>query len=260
MTIVAESAATRAQVSSESSGAGRVALISGGSRGLGQVLVRRLLERDWRVATFSRGGNEFVSGETSDHKDFIWRALDLNDHPAMRQFTRDVHREFGRLDLLINNAAVLHQELFLTMSPNRVEAVLNGNLLSGIALIQAAARAMSGGDGGTIVNISSVNAIRGYRGTSVYGAAKAGLEGLTRSLARELGPMRIRVNCVTPGFFATELTAGVTDDNRERILRRTPLGRLATVDDIVEAVLFLASDEASFITGQTLVVDGGITC
>ena len=129
-----------------------------------------------------------------------------------------------------------------------------------LLLVQAAVRAMAGGPGGAIINISSVNAIRGYRGTSVYGAAKAGLEALTRSLARELGPMRIRVNCVSPGFFASQLTAEVGDAHRERILRHTPLGRLATVDDIADAVLFLASEKASFITGQTLVVDGGITC
>ena len=239
---------------------GRAALISGGSRGLGQELVRRLLDQGWQVATFSRRSNEFVSRAVAEFGNFRWCALDLADQAGVAQFVREMRREFGRLDLLVNNAAVLHQELLLTMPPGRVEAVLNGSLLAAVTLAQSAARAMAGTTGSCIVNISSVNAIRGYRGTSVYGAAKAGLESLTRSLARELGPMGIRVNCVTPGFFATELTATVTVENQQRILRRTPLRRLASVHDVANAVLFLASDEASFITGQTLVVDGGLTC
>ena len=248
-----------ARCAPESRGA-HCALISGGSRGLGRVLTQRLLEQGWRVATFSRNRNEFVSQTMADSHGFVWRALDLDDHAGVSRFARDVYREFGRLDLLVNNAAILQQGLLLTMPPSQVEAVLTSNLLSAVMLVQAAVRAMAGGPGGAIINISSVNAIRGYRGTSVYGAAKAGLEALTRSLARELGPMRIRVNCVSPGFFASQLTAEVGDAHRERILRHTPLGRLATVDDIADAVLFLASEKASFITGQTLVVDGGITC
>jgi 3-oxoacyl-[acyl-carrier protein] reductase len=241
-------------------GTDRTALISGGSRGLGRLLVHRLLASGWRVATFSRAPSEFVRQMSEEFGDFRWRAIDLNDQESVRRFTRQVQRDFGGLDLLINNAAVLRQELLLTMPASDVAAVLNGNLLSPVTLIQAAARAMTASGGGSIVNVSSVNAIRGYRGTSIYGAAKAGIEGLTRCLARELGPLGIRVNCVTPGFFASDLTAEVTEHNRARILRRTPLGRLATEEDIAGAVLFLASPEASFITGQTLVVDGGITC
>ena len=113
---------------------------------------------------------------------------------------------------------------------------------------------------GCIVNISSVHALRGHSGVAVYSATKAALDGLTRSLARELGPRRIRVNSVAPGYFDSDMTRKMADEQRKRIARRTPLGRLARIDEIANVVYFLTSDEASFITGQTLVVDGGITC
>ncbi|WP_249927935.1 SDR family NAD(P)-dependent oxidoreductase [Streptomyces flaveus] len=155
---------------------------------------------------------------------------------------------------------MLHQELFLTGAPARMNDLVGANLLAPMHLAQACARVMTRTGSGTIVNVSSINAIRGYRGVAVYAAAKAGLEGLGRALARELGPLGIRVNTVTPGFFDSDMTADVTSANREKIQHRTPLGRLGTVDEIAEAVLFLASPEARFITGHTLVIDGGITC
>ncbi|MFI8518805.1 SDR family NAD(P)-dependent oxidoreductase [Streptomyces sp. NPDC085481] len=238
-----------------------VAVVSGGSRGLGRVLVERLLADGWRVATFSRKPNEFTEATAGKHQDsFHWAAVDLTDTTAVRGFARDAGKRFGRIDLLVNNAGVLHQELFLTTAPKRMDDLVGANLLAPLHLAQACARFMMRDGDGTIVNISSINAIRGYRGVAVYAAAKAGLEGLGRALARELGPLGIRVNTLTPGFFDSEMTAEVTSQNREKIQRRTPLGRLGTVDEIADAVLFLASPRARFITGQTLVIDGGITC
>ncbi|MGW2097378.1 SDR family NAD(P)-dependent oxidoreductase [Streptomyces olivaceoviridis] len=238
-----------------------VAVVSGGSRGLGRVLVERLLADGRRVATFSRRPNEFTEAMAGKHPDsFHWAAADLTDFAGLREFARDSARRFGRIDLLVNNAGVLHQELFLTGAPARMNDLVGANLLAPMHLAQACARVMTRTGGGTIVNVSSINAIRGYRGVAVYAAAKAGLEGLGRALARELGPLGIRVNTVTPGFFDSDMTADVTSRNREKIQHRTPLGRLGTVDEIAEAVLFLASPEARFITGHTLVIDGGITC
>ncbi len=239
----------------------RVVLISGGSRGLGRELVEQLLGDGWRVATFSRSANEFVTDAIARHPDsFFWASVDLNDTAGVRTFAKQAIRHFGRVDLLINNAGVLRQGLFVTAPPVQIESIITCNLTSPLTLAHECARRMMVQGGGTIVNISSVNAVRGYRGVAVYSAAKAGLDGLTPSLAHELGPAGIRVNTVVPGFFDSDMTAGVTEEYRDRILRRTPIGRLGTVGDVAGAVRFLISPEADFITGQTLIIDGGITC
>jgi 3-oxoacyl-[acyl-carrier protein] reductase len=245
----------------DSSAPRRVAVVSGGSRGLGRVLVERLLADDWRVATFSRTGNDFTTATAEKHPEsFHWEAADLHEPGSMRAFTRSVTRRYGRVDLLVNNAGRLHQELFLTTTSKQIDSLVTNNLLSPIMLTQACARLMTRHGGGNIINVSSINAIRGYRGVSVYAAAKAGLDGFSRSLARELGTFNIRVNSIIPGFFDSEMTADVTLQNREKIQHRTPLGRLGTVDEIADAILFLTSPRAHFVTGQSLVIDGGITC
>lgn len=239
----------------------RVALVSGGSRGLGRILVERLLEDGWQVATFSRSYNDFISDtfESADGR-FLWKAADLTNLQQMRGFVRSVKDSFGRIDLLVNNAGILRQELLLTTPPAQIDRLIKANLTAPITLAQSCARTMSSQGSGLIVNVSSINAIRGYRGVSVYSAAKAGMDGLSRSLARELGEMGIRVNSVVPGFFDSDMTTEVTAENRERIERRTPLKRLGAADEIVDTILYLVSPAASFVTGQTLVVDGGITC
>lgn len=239
----------------------KVAVVSGGSRGLGRILVERLLKDDWRVATFSRSANSFISEMSSAAQDdFLWDAADLSAPETVSSFAKRAVKHFGQIDLLINNAGVLRQELFLTTPPDQISALITSNLVAPITLTQVCARAMTRQGGGVIVGVSSINAIRGFRGVAVYSAAKAGLDSFNRSLARELGPLNIRVNAVVPGFFDSDMTTGVTDENRQRILKRTPIGRLATAHDIAEVVLFLASPSASVITGQTIVVDGGITC
>jgi 3-oxoacyl-[acyl-carrier protein] reductase len=238
-----------------------VAVISGGSRGLGQLLAERLLGDGWRVATFSRAATAFTEDAARKWPDdFWWQTADLADPQSLTDFAAAAVSRFDRIDLLVNNAGALRQELFLTMSADRIASLIDVNLVGPLTLTRACARHMVRLGGGNVVNVSSINAIRGHRGVAVYSAAKAGLDGFSRSLARELGAFNIRVNSVVPGYFDSDMTSQVTAENTARITRRTPLGRVAEISEIADAALFLCSPESSFITGQTIVVDGGITC
>jgi 3-oxoacyl-[acyl-carrier protein] reductase len=243
--------------------AGRnVAVVTGGSRGLGAALVSGFLERGYVVATFSRTRTEFVEQRMreSGENNFIWSAVDASDQQALRKFVSDIADRLGRIDILVNNLGMAVEGVLPTMRTQEIVAAVEVNVTAALLLSQAGSRLMLRQRGGCIVNISSVNAIRGHAGVAVYSATKAALDGLTRSLAQELGPRSIRVNSVAPGYFESEMVKDMSDEQKQRIVRRTPLRRLASVEDIANAVYFLASEQASFITGQVLVVDGGITC
>jgi 3-oxoacyl-[acyl-carrier protein] reductase len=239
-----------------------VVLVSGGSKGLGAAISRDLLGRGFVVCTFSRSRTPFVSEAEAEHggSRFLFEELDIADHEAARSFVLKVARGFGRIDALINNAALLAEGVLPTMRRERVLGVIEINVSATIILTQLVSRVMLTRSSGNIINVTSVDGIRGYRGVSVYSASKAAIDGFTRSLAHELGPRGIRVNAIAPGFFESELTGGVTPEQKKHILRRTPLGRLGRVEDLLGTVRFLLSEDSAFITGQTMVVDGGITC
>jgi 3-oxoacyl-[acyl-carrier protein] reductase len=193
-------------------------------------------------------------------RNFHWSAVDGRDHEALRAFVKDVGERMGRVDVLVNNAGMATEGILPTMRTSDIVDAVEVNLTAALLLAQACSRLMLRQGSGCIVNISSVHAVRGHSGVAVYSATKAALDGFTRSLAGELGPRKIRVNSVAPGYFDSDMTSDMAEEQKQRIARRTPLGRLARVDEVANAVHFLTSEQASFITGQTLVVDGGITC
>lgn len=241
----------------------QVILISGGSRGLGQALVSHFLARGQIVVTFSRSRTSFIEQclqADPDGQRFFWQALDGTDSDAVKRFVLAAAARYGRIDALINNAGVATEGVLALMRVGDIQQMIAVNLEGAILLTHICTRVMLSRGRGAIVNISSLNGVRGHAGVAVYSATKAGLDGLTRSLAREVGSRGIRVNSVAPGYFESDMTEHLDDEQRARITRRTPLGRLGTTADIIGAVQFLLSAEASFITGQTLVVDGGLTC
>jgi 3-oxoacyl-[acyl-carrier protein] reductase len=239
-----------------------VAIVSGGSRGLGAAIVADLLAAGFSVATFSRSRTKFIEETERAHPGrFYWEKCDASDQKTVTAFVLAVKATFGTVDALVNCAAVAIEGLLTLTRTDEMKQMLDVNLLGPMMLTQACAKIMlSSRKGGSVVNITSINGVRGFTGVSVYGATKAALDSLTRALAKELGPQNIRVNSVAPGYFESEMSKSLDEKARTRLIRRTPLSRLGNISDMVGIVRFLLSREAQFITGQLIVVDGGLTC
>lgn len=238
----------------------KVVVISGGSRGLGQALVQDRLDAGDIVATFSRSSNDFIDQLRKADPEgarFHWEPIEGTDLDGVRTFGMNVMRRYKRIDALVNNAGVGIEGLLTMTSERDIHLALALNLESVIVLTRTCLKAMIAERHGSILNISSVNALRGHKGLAVYSATKAALLGFTRSLATEVGPQGITVNAIAPGFFESEMVGHLTDAQRARIIRRTPMRAMCTTQDIVDSARFLLSTRA--ITGQTLAVDGGFT-
>jgi len=237
-----------------------VSVVSGGSRGLGLAIVETMLARGDRVATFSRSGSAALDRLAASHAGRLHvKGVDAADATRIHEFIGEVVERFGQIDHCIANAAVAHEGVLATMRDDEIDAMLAVNVKGSIVFVRECVRHMLLGDaaGRSVTVISSVVASRGSPGLSVYAATKAALEGFAISLARELGPRGIRVNAVAPGFLETDLSAPLSEENRERIARRTALRRLGTAGDVAGVVDFLASPAASFLSGQVAGIDGG---
>jgi 3-oxoacyl-[acyl-carrier protein] reductase len=241
----------------------RVALITGGSKGLGAGLVEAFLEAGYCVETCSRSATELVRAWESDpqlKERFHFATADVSKSDEAERFVKDAAKRWGRVDVLVNNAGVARDGVVALFGNDDLDTVVDLNLKGTIYVTRAASRVMLRQHSGSIVNISSIVGLSGYRGLTVYGATKAALDGFTRALARELGSRTITVNSVAPGYLRTEMSHGLDEDQLNQIARRTPLGRLGEPNDVARAVLFLTDPANTWLTGQVIVVDGGLTC
>ena len=238
------------------------AVVTGGSRGIGRAIVLRLAAQGADVA-FSYRGNAAAAEETAIAVRALGRQAlpvqgDVSDPAAADALIKAALEAFGKVDILVNNAGITRDDLIMRMSIEAWQDVINTNLSGAFYAIKAVTRPMLKAKGGRIINITSVSGQAGQTGQANYSAAKAGLIGLTKATARELASRGITCNAVAPGFVLTELTQDLAQPLQDEITSRTPLGRFGTPEEIANAVAFLASDDAAYITGQVLAVDGGL--
>lgn len=235
-------------------------LVSGGSRGLGLGLVETLLNDGQNVATFSRKPTPDMQRLSERYpQTFMFSESDISQPEHFPQLIGSIERNLGRLTALVNNAGIVDEQLLARQKQDAIERLISVNLRGPLLLTRQAIRGMMIQGHGRIVNISSIVSVSGYKGTVAYSATKGGINAMTRALARELGGRGITVNTVAPGYMETDLVKNMSAKHLAQIVRRTPLGRPGTVNDVVGIVRFLLSDAGGFISGQTIVVDGGLT-
>jgi 3-oxoacyl-[acyl-carrier protein] reductase len=241
---------------------GKSALVTGGSRGIGKAIVLRLARQGADVAFTYKGNTTAAEATAAEIEGLGRRALaiqaDATDPESAEAAVKQALEAFGKVDILVNNAGITRDDLIMRMTADAWREVLETNLFGAFWMTKAVTRPMLKARGGRIVNITSVSGQAGQMGQANYSSAKAGLIGLTKASARELASRGITVNAVAPGFVLTELTQDLPEDLKTQITERTPLGRFGTTEEIADAVAFLVSDEARYITGQVLAVDGGL--
>jgi 3-oxoacyl-[acyl-carrier protein] reductase len=237
---------------------GRVALVTGSTRGIGREIAATLTACGARVAVAGRDAAraketaQTIGGEARGY------AADVSDSSQVTTLVDSVERDFGSLDILVNNAGLTRDNILLRLKDEDWDAVLAANLRGAFASVRAAARGMMKRRWGRIINISSVVALIGNKGQSNYAASKAGLIGLTKSVAKEFASRNILANVIAPGFIETDMTSAMTADARAALSAQIPLERLGTPKDIAGVAAFLSSEHAAYITGQVFVVDGGL--
>jgi 3-oxoacyl-[acyl-carrier protein] reductase len=242
---------------------GQVALVTGAGRGIGAAIARKLATDGAKIAVVSRTeansvkmAEELIAVFGDEAARPYW--VDVADHEAVQKIAAQILADFGRVDILVNNAGITRDGLAVRMSLEDWDAVLDTNLRGAFSFSQALLRSFMKQRSGRIINISSVVGLMGNAGQVNYAASKAGLFGLTKSLARELAGRNVTVNAVAPGFITTDMTAELSEELHAKIKTQIPLGRLGEPEEIAHAVAYLASPEAGYVTGQVLTVDGGM--
>lgn len=240
---------------------GKSALVTGASRGIGRAIAVRLASMGARVAcvaTSAENCAETVASclELSDGACAF--GVDVADTDAVDELLKEIQSEFGGLDILVNNAGITQDKILLRMTEEDFDRVIDVNLKGSWNFMRAAARALMK-SGGRVINISSVVGVTGNAGQANYAASKAGVIGLTRAVAKELASRQVCVNAVAPGFIETDMTAGIADGAADELRNSIPLGRVGSPDEVAEAVAWLAGPGGAYVTGQTIIVDGGLS-
>ncbi|HEX6573496.1 MAG TPA: 3-oxoacyl-[acyl-carrier-protein] reductase [Gemmatimonadaceae bacterium] len=237
---------------------GKNAVVTGSTRGIGRAVAEALAQSGARVAIVGRDKDKASAVATAIGNGAAGFACDVSDTAQVAQLVAEVEKEFGGIDILVNNAGLTRDNLVMRLKDEDWDEVLNANLRGAFAAIRAAARGMMKKRSGRIINMASVVGLMGNKGQANYAASKAGLIALTKSIAKELGSRNILVNAIAPGYIETEMTDAMTPEARTALSGMIPLERLGKPSDIASMVVFLASDHASYITGQVLVIDGGM--
>ena len=241
---------------------GKIALVTGASRGIGRAVALRLAAEGAKVAINFAGNlekaQEVKAIIEANGGNAMLVQCDVSDFSAVEQMIKQITDNWKSIDILINNAGITRDALLLRMKPEDFDAVINTNLKGVFNCTKLVSKAMIKQRSGRIVNMSSVVALEGNAGQANYAAAKAGIIGFTKSVARELAPRGITVNAIAPGFIETDMTDAIPDEIKQSTSAKIPVGRLGRTEDIANAVAFLVSDQADYITGQVLAVDGGL--